>query len=304
MLINKYKRVKRLWCAILAAMLMACALSGCQSRGNAGQEPESAPSEPSSQSEQTEQAVEVPTPTELPDFSEDVAEVYEKNTDTVGWLQVPGTDIDDAVLHKPEDETNKYYERKDINQQYYFYGVYYADCTSAFGEGTREDLGVNTCIYGHTISDDPNSAKYEIKFGQLHDFRDPERAKELPYLYFSTAKETLAFEVFAVFTANCDNTSLPYNRNLPADEFVTVIKEQVLPRSIYNYDVEITEEDKFLTLSTCIYSLPDGTTLPTESWIRYGIMAKLVPPDTQLKETAEFEPNPNPVIDQDGAWPD
>lgn len=81
-----------------------------------------------------------------------------------------------------------------------------------------------------------------------------------------------------------------------------MVKEGVLPRSLYVYDTEITESDKFLTLSTCIYNLPNGTTLPEVSFIRYAIMAKLLPPDAELKETVEFTENPDPMIDQDGKW--
>lgn len=282
------------WRMIALMLSMAFALSvfsGCGDKVEEQSDGESVSQEESK--EETGKTVAEVTP----DFLEKVAEMKEVNEDSTGWLQVPGTSIEDVVLHKPDDDKNLHYLRIDIHGNYDFDGVYYADFTSEFGDGSREQLGVNTTIYGHAMTDDPEAEKYDLKFAPLHEFRDPEFAKQTPYLFFSTGKENMAFEVIAVFTANVWNPEMRYNQNLPAADYVKLLKEDILPRSLYDYDVDVSEEDKFLTLSTCIYNLPDGTELPSSSSIRYAVIGRLVPADEALKETAEFTENKDLIVD-------
>ena len=280
--------------ALLLALLLVFALVGC---GDRGVEEESV-SEESSDVEVPDDTVRISTI--MSDYLELVAEKKSENEDTIGWLQIPYTAIDDVVLHNAEN--NSYYLRRDFYGAYNFNGVYYADRRSVLGDGTAGQIGNNICIYGHALTDDPESDNYEIKFGPLHDFRDAELAKDIPYIFFTTETENLVYEVCAVFIANSDNQDIPYNRgDMTQEEFYKMVTEQVLPRSIYNYDVEISETDKFLTLSTCIYKLPDGT--PTgypDTYYRFAIMAKLVDPQDELKTEASFTVNEDFLLDPDG----
>jgi sortase B len=236
-----------------------------------------------------------------PDYREAVRDMKEENADTVGWLEVQNTDIMDVVVCNTED--NKYYYRLNFNKEPEFNGVYWADRRSVFGDGSREQIGVNTCIYGHAMTDNPESDRYTVKFGPLHDFRDPEQAKNFPYIFFSTETAQLAYEVFAVFTVNSDNPDVPYNYE-PEDPaaFVQMVREEILPRSKYDYNVKIEDDDKFITLSTCIYTLDNGTvTGYPDTYIRYVVMGRLCDPDEPMKAEATFTLNENPLVDADGA---
>lgn len=296
--VNNTMNRKRI-AAWLMAVCMAATLTACSGG-------EDAPAASGDGSRVEVQAEEGKVSSITPDVFENVQAMEEINPDTVGWLSIPDTIIADAVLHKPDDETNNYYLRKDYNGDYYFNGVYYADFRAAFGNGTREDLGVNTCIYGHAITDNPEEDEYDIKFGPLHDFRDEEFARKHPYIYFSTGAESMVFEVVAVFMANADNPDLPYNSNPSGADFVKMFEEEIKPRSIYNYDTEVTEEDKFITLSTCIYEMDvngEKITLPyPDTFFRYAVMAKLVDPEDELKTEAAFTVNEDVLIDPDGRW--
>ena len=73
------------------------------------------------------------------------------NNDVVGWLTVPGTEIDEQVV---QGDTNTEYERlswdrKDADgdgvPDYDFYGCYFADAGNTFGN--RNDLSRTTEIY-------------------------------------------------------------------------------------------------------------------------------------------------------------
>ena len=231
------------------------------------------------------------------DFLDLIAEHKEVNEDTVGWLYVPGTGIDDVVVCDFTD--NNYYLRRDFLHDYDFNGVFYADRRSEFGNGAVSGLGMNTCIYGHAMTDNPAYDNYYIKFGELHNFRDEDFARDTPYIYFSTERENLRWEVIAVFFAN--RNLVPFNRNdLEPREIYRVVTEEILPRSIYTYDAAISRSDKFLTLSTCVYYLPDGTyTHYPDTHMRYSVVARLVRSGEEIKETAQFGVNNNPVTDPD-----
>lgn len=221
----------------------------------------------------------------LPKFTQEIQEKYELNSDTVGWLMVPNTTIDDVVVWYPGDR-NQYYYRRNFEKRESFNGCYYADFRCTF-DGKAAGLAPNTVIYGHAMSDDPLDARK--LFSPLKFFKDPEFAKENPYIYFSTSEEDLLWEVFAVFYAM---DTLPYNNPSPPD-FAGIISE-CTKRSIYTYDTQVTAGDKILTLSTCTYSLPDGTPISYPNHYRYVIMAKLVTDKSKLKDEAEFVINPAP----------
>jgi sortase B len=227
-------------------------------------------------------------------FKEEVKAKYALNDEAIGWLNLPGTSLNDVVMFHPvaaeTQEEKFYYLRRDFNKVPNTgplasqYGSYFADWRTTFGGG-RTGLARNTTIYGHSMSDDPNGDG----FSPLKKYLTEDFARQTPYLYFSTQEEDMAWEVFAVFYAT---VYLPYNMAQFASdaEFVELIDE-CRARSIYNYDTEVTEKDKVITLSTCCYNLTDE--YPNN--YRYVVMAKLVKPGQKLAEQASFEVNPSPA---------
>jgi sortase B len=223
----------------------------------------------------------------LPELTARVKEKRGLNSDSIGWLQVPGTSIDDIVLWYPGD-ANEFYYRRNFEKRESFNGSYFADFRCTF-DGKAKGLAPNTVIYGHSMSDDPNDPRK--LFSPLKFFKDEEFAKNTPYIYFSTTEEDLVWEVFAVF--NTDD-SFPYN--LPQHPDFMGLVEQCRKLSLYNYEVSITKEDKLLTLSTCIYHMPsDGALLGYPNKYRYAVMAKLVTDKTALKNEAVLVKNPAPT---------
>ena len=223
----------------------------------------------------------------LPKMTKLVHEKHGLNADTVAWLKVPSTTIDDVVVWYPNDQ-NEYYLRRNFEKRSDFNGIFFADYRCEF-DGTAKGLSSNTVIYGHSMSDDP--LDYRKQFSPLKFFQTEEFARQTPYIYLSTFEEDLVFEVFTVMFSSIN---LIYNSPEP-DDFGAIIAE-CRARSLYNYDVEVTENDKILTLSTCTYSLPDGRRFPlvtAENGYRYVVMAKLVTDKSNLKNEASLTVNPN-----------
>lgn len=236
-----------------------------------------------------------------PELGAKIAEIKAKNSDVVGWLQVPDTTINAAVV---QTTNNNYYYRLNELKEYSFTGCYWVDYECAMG-ATSADLMNNTIIYGHNIDYGVNQGTVEVdekngdRFSQLFHFADEEWAKEHPYIYFSTPEEDMIWEVFACAYTNTDFNYIEVLKDRKVSSTEQLTGEQLMKiveggrdRSEYDYtDVEVNEEDKILTLSTCSYKY--GMRRPHN--VRFIVMAKLVTEGDKLVETANITPNTDKI---------
>lgn len=218
---------------------------------------------------------------EAPAFLEQIKEKAEQvNPEIVGWLQVPGTDIDQPVV---QTYNNSKYMRLDYTGKYSFQGCYWVDYECRVGNRTTESR--NTIIYGHNtavVEDDPNG----LDFAQLLRFADEDFATSHPYIFFSTGEEDMVWEIFAVLYTD---TAFRYIDMI--DSGIDTLVSEGKARSEFIYDVEIDPlNDKVLTLSTCTakYGYVGG-----EARARFVVMARLVEEGQPLKPTVGLEKNPS-----------
>ena len=234
-------------------------------------------------------------PGDFPGSHQDkIAEYYDINSDTVGWLHIPGTEVNDVVvcLQDPSD-INRYYLRRDIYKNDGVQeGIYFADCRNKF-DGTANGLSHNTTIYGHSreIPDDPDGPR----FSQLKKYWDEDFARNNPYIYFSIDGHDLVWEIFAAFYTNAQFTDSANDYINPLDGYakneINAWLSRAKERSEYIYDVKVSPNDRFLTLSTCLYHLADNKYPNDYRWV---IAAKLVQ-DGKYKDAANLELNPEPM---------
>ena len=277
--------------ALLLAAVMLLSLSGCDSREKPDPEetpkqeevqtPEVKPEEPEEKQEIEEEIV-----IEKPELGEEIAELKAKNDDVVGWLQIPDTEIDNAVV---QTTNNEFYLRKDELKQYSWTGCYWIDFECTVGP-TAEDLGRSTVIYGHNVNYD--DGKDKERFSQLFHFADEQWAKEHPYIYFSTPEEDMAWEVFAVAYTTDDFNYIQVlkDRKVSSEQITEAqminIVNEARERSEYDYnDVEVNGDDKIITLSTCSYKYG------RRNDVRFIVMAKLVTEEDTPVETANITIN-------------
>lgn len=201
----------------------------------------------------------------------------QNNEDTVGWLTVPGTTIDEVVVQAPD---NDYYLRRNNMKQSDFNGCYYADYRTKLG--ARKDLSKNVVIYGHSMDDNPDGAR----FSQLKKFLDIEYCKENPYIYFSTPETDMVWQIFAVYYTDINFYYIEPN---PDTATFTNMVSEMKQRSQFIFDVDVTAADTILTLSTCTYK---ETT--NRSNYRYVVQAKLLPSGAVPTVPVKVEVNPSP----------
>ena len=156
-----------------------------------------------------------------------------KNRDTVAWLFLPNTEINNSVLQSHD---NLFYLRKNERLQEDIYGCYFADaeCNVA----VREELSQNTVIYGHSdLKDNPMGPR----FSQLFLYTQEEFARSNRRIFLATPTETLEWEIFSVFYTD---TSFDYIRVLMTPEQTLSLARQAAEKSLYEFEVALTEQDK------------------------------------------------------------
>lgn len=249
-------------------------------------------------------------PEVVPDLSmqEKLEKGIERNYDTVAWLTLPNTGIDDAVLQSWD---NEYYEGPvDEDKNYDPFGVFYADYRCDLLNG-RKMLDSNTIVYGHSdYKDDPTTDGK--RFSKLYYYKDFYFLKDNPYICFSTEGEDMIFQIFAVFyaTVNKDDPNYFYYWSIPEWDYPSVAQaerdqafielvENARKRSEYIIDLDVVPGDKILTLSTCTGNYNGHLfTVPNSGYenYRFVVMAKLLD-ETSIPSscTTQMVVNTNPL---------
>ena len=177
-------------------------------------------------------------------INEKYAALYAQNNDFIGWLNIPGTNVDYPVM---QTDDNDYYLHRNFDRQEVFEGTLFADYR---GKITPEGMPQNTVIYGHNML-----LKYQ--FSALQNYKkDIEFLKMSPVIEFNTLYGNAKYKIISVFLVNWlpkDGEVFRYNStnyfNNQSEFFNFVV--ECMDRSLYETGVDIEYGDEFLTLSTC-----------------------------------------------------
>ncbi len=177
----------------------------------------------------------------------ELQELYAQNNDMVGWINVPGTNIDYPVVQTPSNPN--YYLYRGFDKKYSSWGcLYVREFCNVF---TPSD---NVIIYGHHMKDN-------TMFAQLDKYKKKAFWEEHQTFTFDTLYERHTYQVIAVFktSANVGQGFSYHTFNEAQDEaeFNAYMKQV---HKLQFYDTGVTAEygDMLLTLSTCEYTLNNG----------------------------------------------
>ena len=183
------------------------------------------------------------------------------NSDTIGWLQIPGTNIDYPVM---QGATLTAYADLDINRNYSYNGSLWVDTDI-------NDASTNTVIFGHNwtnVSSNPSVGRAgDVMFAQLPSFAHLWFAQRVPYFYYSSTSQDMVWQVFAAFYTTDLEFYLYTTRTGSALQSI-IDKGRSL--SLHHYDVSVSSSDRIITLSTCTRALGSS------EGQRFVVMAKLV----------------------------
>ena len=93
-------------------------------------------------------------------------------------------------------------------------------------------------------------------FGTLHSFDDPDFAMSDKYIFIYTEDRTLVYKVFGAYEYSSKHIlwSYDFSNEYIYDEYLKeIFSLRKLPGRVLNIrsDVEVTNKDKIITLSTC-----------------------------------------------------
>ncbi|MEG2174516.1 MAG: class B sortase [Oscillospiraceae bacterium] len=221
---------------------------------------------------------------------EEIDRAIERNNDTKGWIYIPNTKINQAVLQrtsadKTHKENNEYYLRMDEDKKYDIFGCYWADPDSRMG--SRDALSRNTIIYGHSDYKDTGEGK---RFSELFKYNNIDFLKNNPYVYFSTPEDDMVWQIFSVFYTK---TTFNYIQANPSEQGFQALVKEALAKSEYLIDTTVGPDDKILTLSTCTGLFKPGD----HDNYRYVVMAKLMPTSEVPAQGPAVTKNSSPVRD-------
>ena len=166
----------------------------------------------------------------------DFTEFKEKNSDTVAWLIVPGTDINMPIV---KSDDNTYYLTHDFDKKNNAMGWAFADSQNTFPV-----LSTNTIMYGHTY-------KMTTIFSKLKNVLSKKWLdnESMQRITLDTEKERLIFKVFSVYTIKetADYLQISFENNDAYQKYLNTS----LKRSVKDFKTIPTVNSKILTLSTC-----------------------------------------------------
>lgn len=210
--------------------------------------------------------------------------LLKRNSEVVGWIKIPGFVNSDGeeyinfpvLQHVSEDtsEGNSYYLTRNIDQEYYESGSIFADCLVPIDKNGQAD---NITIYGHHMR------RLGTSFTHLAEYKDGvDFLKKYPVIEFNTIYDTnekyviIGCFVAAVEDYQDDIKIFDYwrYRNFDNDEhtFESWI-DNVNKQSWYSSSVKCTEDDDYISLSTCSNEVSD---------MRWVIVAKKMTADDNL----------------------
>ena len=172
-------------------------------------------------------------------------ELFKLNPDLVGWILIPGTEINYPVMQTPE--WVNYYLYRDFYGQDSKHGSLYVDEMA-----NVKRPSANLTIYGHKMKDGS-------MFAGLLDYKDEAFYKANPYIDFNTIYKNGTYEILSVFITTANEGGFPYHLFVDGTEeefnaFVAKCKEL----SLYDTGVDAEYGDKLITLSTCEHNVSNG----------------------------------------------
>lgn len=166
----------------------------------------------------------------------DITELKEKNSDTVGWINVNNTNINYPFVQTKD---NSYYLNHSFDKKYNEAGWVFLDYRN-----NKELNNRNTILYAHSRLD-------KTMFGSLSKVLKSSwyNNKDNRIIRLSTNTENTLWQIFSVYKIPEENYYITtnFNTNEEYSKFLNTIKQ----RSIHNFNTNLDTNDKILTLSTC-----------------------------------------------------
>lgn len=188
----------------------------------------------------TEESESQPTdePSSTPVSSDiNFAQLKSVNSNTIGWIKVNNTRIDYPIVHADD---NEYYLKHSFDHSLSSSGAIFLDYRNKTNFNNKHSI-----IYGHGRLEG-------TMFGTLQNALKSNWQTNLSNHTITIITESgdIHYKIFSAYRLPNTNDYLRtiFRNNTDFLEFVTMLKN----RSVYNFGTLVSEDDRILTLSTCI----------------------------------------------------
>lgn len=179
----------------------------------------------------------------------DFETLWETNTDICAWITVPGTEVDYPVLRKTDSTElhDVYYLMHTVDKVEGLPGSIYIEPINS-----PEFTDANTVVYGHNM-------KNGSMFGSLHNFEDDSFFEENQYAYVVTPEKSLVYQIFATIVYDNRHITGTYDFTDKEDyqKFLDSLTDNRNMGDLFREGVDVTTDDRVLTMSTCISGQDD-----------------------------------------------
>jgi len=170
-------------------------------------------------------------------YKVDFKKLKEQNPDTVAYIKVNNTNIDYVVV---KTTNNDYYLKHNFNKEYNIAGWIFMDYRNKL-DGTDK----NIIIYGHNTKD--NSMFDSLKNVLTKEWQTN---KDNLIITLVTESNEYKYQVFSTYEIKPEDYYL--TTGFKSTNNYIYFLNKINSRSNYNYKVELNENDKILTLSSCL----------------------------------------------------
>ena len=215
--------------------------------------PETAPNK-----EQTQNETEAPDAETAPDTTSpfpvvDFDSLKAINEDVVGWIYIPGTEINYPVL---QGDDNDEYLRHLLTGEYNSSGSIFLDAN------VLEDFtGKNSPIYGHNM-------KNGSMFADIVQYKKQAFYEEHPTAMLMTPEKNYFVHLFSGYVT--DSWGSAWDKSFTDAEFTSWLGS-IQKKSYFTSDVVPSNQDAVLTFSTCTYDTHDAR------FVVHGILEEYIP---------------------------
>jgi sortase B len=172
----------------------------------------------------------------------DFASLVKQNDEIYSWIYIPDTNINYPVCQSKSDD-NFYLDHDVYGNNSYAGAIYSQICNS------KDYSDRVTVLYGHNMADGS-------MFANLHKFADADFFAEHDKMYIYTENKKLTYKIVSAFVY--DDRHIMNSFDFSDDSVFGDYLDMILnPHSVsvnVRDDVELSIEDKIVTLSTCLNS--------------------------------------------------
>lgn len=156
------------------------------------------------------------------------------NDDIIGLLYVPGTNIREPITQFKD---NNYYLKHNLYKKDDIRGTVFLDYRVDFNKGKK------VLIYSH------NSKTIDVPFRELDGYYNKDFFDRHKYMYVKTENGISKYEIFSSYVEydNWDYMDTDIDNSDKWFKHISDLKN----KSLYNTDVNISENDKIMILQTC-----------------------------------------------------